>query len=115
MSETVDVAVGSGDPVVVTVTGKIMFDTHDPLMSTLLRLAERSSPRIVVDLGGAPMCDSTGLNVLVQAERRARVNGGWLRLANVQPMVDRVLAITNLQSVLPAYETVAHAVKDGAT
>jgi anti-sigma B factor antagonist len=113
MNEMLKFAVDSGDPVVVTVAGKIMFDTHEPLMSTLLRLAERPSPRIVVDLGGAPMCDSTGLNVLIQTERRARANGGWLRLANVQPMVERVLAITNLQSVLRTYETVAHAVKDG--
>jgi anti-sigma B factor antagonist len=110
MSLTVDI--GHGDPTVVTVTGKIMFDTHDPLLVTLLSLAERSSPRIIVDLGGAPMCDSTGLNVLVQSERRARTNGGWLRLANVQPMVDRVLTITNLHTVLPTYESVAHAAKD---
>jgi anti-anti-sigma factor len=113
MNETVDVAVEPGDPIVVTVTGKIMFDTHGPLLGTLLPLAERPSARIVIDLGGAPMCDSTGLNVLIQTERRARANGGWLRLANVQPMVDRVLAITNLHSVLPTYETVAHAVKNG--
>jgi anti-sigma B factor antagonist len=110
MSETLDFAVANGDPTVVAVTGRILFDTHGPLLETLLRLAERPSPRIVLDLAEVPMCDSTGLNVLIQSERRARANRGWLRLANVQPMVERVLSITGLHAVLPAYESVAHAV-----
>ena len=110
MRDTLDVAVASGDPTVVAVTGRILFDTHGPLLETLLRLAERPSPRIVLDLAAVPMCDSTGLNVLIQTERRARANRGWLRLANVPPMVEQVLSITGLQAVLPAYESVAHAV-----
>jgi anti-sigma B factor antagonist len=110
MTETLDVEVSSGNPVVVTVTGKILFDTHGPLLETLKSLTERSSPQIVVDLAGASMCDSTGLNVLIQTERRARANGGWLRLANVQPLVDRVLSITNLRAVLTPYDSVADAV-----
>jgi anti-anti-sigma factor len=113
VNEKLDISVSSGDPVVVAVAGKIMYDTHEPLLTALLILAERPSPAIVLDLADVPMCDSAGLNMLVQAERRARANGGWLRLANVQSMVKRVLTITNLDTILATYEDVAQAISAG--
>ena len=111
--ELVEVKVADGsDPVVVTVSGKILYDTHRPLIERLLPLAERPQSRLVIDLSGVPMCDSSGLNLLVQAYRRAIGNGGWVRLAGTRPMVRKVLAVTNLDRVLPLYESVADAVAD---
>jgi anti-sigma B factor antagonist len=99
-----------GPVTVVSVTGKILFDTYVPLLDVLLRLAERPQPRIIVNLAAVPVCDSTGLSVLIQIQRRATANGGWLRLAEPQPLVARVLDLTNLRRVLPVYDTVTHAV-----
>lgn len=99
----------SGDPTVVSVHGNILFDTHQPLMDALLVLAEAERPHIVVDLADVPLCDSTGLRVLLQAQGRAAANGGWLRLGGVQPLVADILAITNLTRVLPMYDTIEQA------
>jgi anti-sigma B factor antagonist len=101
------------DPVVVSVHGPIFYGTHEPLLDTLAPLAEGARRRIVVDLADVRTCDSTGLNILVQAKRRATAGGGWLRLAAPQPMVRRVLEITNLLRTLPVYDSVADAVADG--
>jgi anti-anti-sigma factor len=100
------------DPVVVSVHGRIFYGTHEPLVDALTPLTESARPRIVVDLADVPMCDSTGLNILVQANLRAAARGGWLRLAAPQPMVSRVLEITGLDRTLPIYDSVVDAVAD---
>ena len=100
------------DPVVVSVHGRIFYGTHEPLVDALIPLAEGARPRIVVDLADVPMCDSTGLNILIQAKRRAAARGGWLRLAAPQPVVRQVLEITRLVRTLPTYDSVVDAVAD---
>ena len=100
------------DAVVVSVRGRIFYGTHEPLVDALTPLAEGARPRIVVDLVDVPMCDSTGLNILVQTKLRAAARGGWLRLAAPQPIVRRVLEVTRLVRMLPIYDTVVDAVAD---
>jgi anti-sigma B factor antagonist len=93
--------------------GSVCFGEHEPLLEALLQLAENAAaPRIIVDLGDVSLCDSTALNVLLQARRRATSHGGWLRLAAAQPLVRRVLQMTNLSRLLPIYDTVEQALQD---
>jgi anti-anti-sigma factor len=91
--------------------GSVCFGEHEPLLEALLFLAESDDPRIVVDLSDVSLCDSSALNVLLQAHRRASSHGGWLRLAGAQPLVRRVLHMTNLNRLLPIYDTVEQALK----
>jgi hypothetical protein len=58
-------------------------------------------------------CDATGLAVLVSTARRAKLLGGFLRLAAVSPQVGQVLEITGLHRHLPNFPTV-HAASTGA-
>lgn len=112
----IDIKVTESDGiVVVTVSGGIFYDTHAGLLEVLLEVTGRPRPRVVVDLAGVPMCDSTGLNVLARSYRQADGNGGWLRLAATQPLVQRVLIATNLSRVLPPYDSVADATADRRT
>lgn len=114
MSDTARVEVRSADDVtVVSAHGEIFYGTHEPLLEALLDLAAQPVPLLVLDLAQVPVCDSTGLNVLLQAHRRATSNGGWLRLAAVQELVRQVLLITNLDRILPMYDSVAEATQDG--
>jgi STAS domain len=54
------------------------------------------SSRLVIDLSKVSFCDASGLAVLVSTGRRARLLGGFLRLAAVSPQAGRVLNITGL-------------------
>jgi anti-sigma B factor antagonist len=99
----------SGDHMVVTARGSIFFDTHESLRKTLLTLAAEDQPRIVLDLSGVDLCDSSGLNLIAQTHLTAVRHGGWLRLAGVQPIVRQVLDATNLSRMLPLYGSVADA------
>src|SRR2546421_12987854 len=51
--------------------GQLYFDTIRPLRDALLVLAAGERARIVLDLSAVTLCDSSGLNVMVQAQRMA--------------------------------------------
>jgi anti-anti-sigma factor len=97
---------------VLWVWGKIMFDTQGPLGEALTVALKVPEPRIVVELHEVAICDSSGLQLLIDAHRQAEAAGGWLRLSRPQGLVERVLKITNLDEVLPVYRSVDAAVSD---
>jgi len=100
------------DHAVVSVRGSIYFDTHQALRDALLPLAGGEQPRIVLDLSGVDLCDSSGLNLMAQTHLVARQHGGWLRLVGAQPLVRQVLDATRLTGELPLYDTVDQATGD---
>jgi anti-sigma B factor antagonist len=61
---------------------------------------------IVLDLSQLTFIDSTGLGVLVGAQRRARETGGEVRLAGAAPGVQRVLEVTGLDTVFGVFPSV---------
>jgi anti-anti-sigma factor len=92
----------------ISVEGDVYYDTIDPLRDVLVDLAASGQLYLVLDLSGVATCDSSGLNLMVQAQRLATRRGGWLRLLNPQPGVRRVLELTNLTRLLtvqPSAET----------
>jgi anti-anti-sigma factor len=95
-----------GDPVVVRVAGSMLYDTLPPLADAVAQLAAGRCPRLILDLSEVPMCDSSGLKLLLRTRSTLTDAGGWLRLAAIQPKVDSVLKITNLTHVLPCYPSV---------
>ncbi|GAA3227501.1 STAS domain-containing protein [Dactylosporangium siamense] len=105
---TVEVTERDG-AVIVTVRGKVLYDTLTPLSEAVSRLADRPATRVVLDLSGVSMCDSSGLNLFVRTRSELTSSGGWLRLAGTRPLVDNVLHITNLDRILPRYDTVEDA------
>jgi anti-anti-sigma factor len=110
VTDRIDVVVRrTGDHTVVAVNGSIYFDTHEGLKETLLALAGEEKPRIILDLSGVDLCDSSGLNMMAQTHLTATRNGGWLRLAGVQPIVRQVLDATHLTRMLPLYDTAQQA------
>ncbi|MEV4511172.1 STAS domain-containing protein [Dactylosporangium sp. NPDC049525] len=98
--------VEDGDPVVIRVVGKMLYDTLQPLADILDLLCCGPCPRLILDLSEVPTCDSSGLNLLAGTLTNLTSAGGWLRLAVARPMVAGVLQITNLIRVLPPYVTV---------
>jgi anti-sigma B factor antagonist len=113
VTDRVDIVVRrSADHTVVTASGSIYFDTHEALKETLLALAAEEKPRIVLDLSGVDLCDSSGLNMMAQTHLMATRHGGWLRLAGVHPIVRQVLDATHLTRMLPLYDTAEQAASD---
>lgn len=87
-------------------TGELDIASAPTLREQLLSLLRPGTSRLVIDLSKVSFCDASGLAVLVSTARRARLLGGFLRLAAVSPQTGRVLHITGLQRNLAIFPTV---------
>ena len=91
-----------------SVTGEIDLYTAPRLHSELMSALAASTPvQLVVDMTGVEFCDSTGMNVLLAAQRRAREAGGDLQLASPRPAIRKVLQVTGLESVFTVLDNPA--------
>jgi anti-sigma B factor antagonist len=90
-----------GGITIAELAGELDIASAPALREQLLSLLRPGSSRLVVDLSKVSVCDASGLAVLVGAGRRARLLGGFLRLAAVSPQADRVLHVTGFHRHLP--------------
>lgn len=91
---------------VAELTGELDIASAPVLREQLLSLLRPGSSRLVIELSKVGFCDASGLAVLVNTGRRARLLGGFLRLAAVSPQVERVLRLTGLHRHFPIFPTV---------
>jgi anti-sigma B factor antagonist len=87
-------------------TGELDIASAPALRDQLLNLLRPGSSRLVVDLSRVSFCDASGLAVLVSTARRARLLGGFLRVAAASPQVGHVLNITGLDRHLANFPSV---------
>ncbi|WP_433331522.1 STAS domain-containing protein [Spirillospora sp. CA-294931] len=69
-----------------------------------------AGPSMVVDMRQVTFCDSTGLNAIVAANRRALERGGHIALIALPPRVERVFRVTGIDKFVPIYKTLREAV-----
>ncbi len=67
------------------------------------------SALVIVDMSRTRFCDSAGLNALVAADRRARAEGGEVRLVIVTEAILRVVALTGVDRVISIYVSLEEA------
>jgi anti-sigma B factor antagonist len=83
-----------------SVAGEIDLYTAPRLHGELIAALSGDHPvHLVVDMSGVDFCDSTGMNVLLAAHRRAHEHGGDLELAAPRAAVRKILLVTGLESV----------------
>ena len=78
---------------VVVVAGELDLATSDQLAECLLDLVGQS---VTLDFSGVTFMDSTAINVLIAAQKRAATDGRELLLRGVQPAQMRVFDIVGL-------------------
>jgi anti-sigma B factor antagonist len=89
-----------GGRTIMSLDGEIDLYTAPRLHGELVAILSGDEPvQVVVDMSGIEFCDSTGMNVLLAAQRSARERGGDLELAAPRPAVRKVLQVTGLESV----------------
>jgi anti-anti-sigma factor len=96
----------AGGITIAELTGDLDIASAPALRGQLLSLLRPGSSQLVIDLSKVSFCDATGLAVLVSTGRRARLLGGFLRLAAVSPEVGQVLNVTGLDRHLANFPTV---------
>jgi anti-sigma B factor antagonist len=83
-----------------TVGGEIDLSTAPALEEAAGALLDERPSTLVLDFGGVPFCDSSGIGVLVRLYNRATVIGCRLVLRRPTPNVLGVLEMTSLTRVL---------------
>jgi anti-sigma B factor antagonist len=87
------------DAAVVSLSGDLDLATAPRLRDELLRLSNRGTRAVMVDLAQLEFIDSSGLGVLVSAMRRFREHGGDLALQSPKPAAHKILEMTGLTKV----------------
>src|SRR5260370_36133526 len=82
-----------GGITIAELAGELDIASAPALREQLLSLLSPGSSRLVIDRPKVSSCDASWLAVLVGTGRRARLPGGFIRLAAVSPQAGRVLDI----------------------
>jgi len=88
-----------GDGELVRLEGDIDFSRSPDLRQGLLKRMRNKPARLIIDLGGVPYMDSSGVATLVEALQAQRQAGGKLVLCNLQSKVRGIFEIAKLDMV----------------
>jgi anti-anti-sigma factor len=94
---------------VVTVTGDVDMHSQSGLRDALIEAGAVPGTRVVLDLSGVEFMASAGVQVLLDGASQFETAGGALVLVGPQPMVARVLSLTQADQLIPVAATVAEA------
>jgi anti-sigma B factor antagonist len=95
----------------VTCRGRLNMATAPEFRSYLNAVIDDGSSHVVVDLAETSFIDSSGLGALIGVLKRARSEGGDLRIATPSEQVRMVLGLTNLDRVLRPHESLDEATR----
>jgi anti-sigma B factor antagonist len=83
---------------------------HAPdLKAEFVRLSKEGINRMILDLSGSLYCDSSGLSAVLIGNRVCRDAGGSFVLTGLQPTVERLVQISQLDRVLTIVPTASEA------
>ncbi len=89
-----------GVPAVAEISGEIDIASASWLRETLLLAIRCHGAAICVDLRGVTFLDCAGVSALLATARRARLEGGRMRVTSPSAPAMRVIALLGLRDVL---------------
>ena len=105
----------SGDVTILDLNGKITIGSgEEALRSTMQEILNSGAKKVVINMAGVTMIDSSGIGELVSAYTTATNRGTKLKLANLPSKVSDILTITQLITVFDVYDNEADAVNSFA-
>ena len=100
---------GADGLAILHLTGRLDLASASNFRNQVTELLGDGVSVVVLDLGGVPFVDSSGLGAIVASLKAARQSGSDLRLAGAQDQMRSLLELTTLISVLRPYATVEDA------
>lgn len=95
---------------VLAIAGSVDSLTADALTAALIDHVGGGRVRLVCDFAAVDYTSSAGLRSLLGALKESRRLGGDLRMAAVQPAVQRVLSLSGFASIIKIFDDVPGAV-----
>src|SRR5215472_13523729 len=97
-----------GNAVCLAVAGEIDLDNASELKACL-QIAAHSRETIIVDLADLRYLDSTGIQVLLDAQRKLAIGGRMIVLAVPSASIRRVLGLVRMEEIIPTFSSVEEA------
>jgi anti-anti-sigma factor len=85
-----------GDTSRIRLDGELDIHTAPGVAEAITGALDGGAATVVVDAAALRFCDSSGIQVLVQARERLVAAGGTLKVEGVHGSVQKVLAVTGL-------------------
>jgi stage II sporulation protein AA (anti-sigma F factor antagonist) len=86
---------------VIALSGELDMDGADRVTQELRQAEATDARQVVLDLSALDFIDSSGIQLILEADARSRANGHRLRLVQGPAPVRRVFAMTALLEELP--------------
>ncbi len=100
------------DVAVLHMSGQMREMGADALREELDKLQEEGYHKLVFDLSDVSFISSTGLGQMMRAFRNAKQGGGYVRVANPQPLVEEVFRFTKLHTLIGIFPSVEDALAE---
>ena len=68
--------------------------------------------RIIFDFGGVTFMDSSGIGMIIGRYKNAKLRGGTVAIAGMNPEIGRIFQISGLAKIIDAYGSVEEAEND---
>ncbi len=95
---------------IISLQGNIMGGPDANLLNELLhKLVAQGKKKIVLDLKGVKLMNSSGLGMLIAALTTMKNASGNLKLASASKKIENLLIITKLVNIFEIYKTVKEA------
>jgi anti-anti-sigma factor len=99
---------------VIVLPADIDVTNADQVGTELMQALDGSAAMLVVDMTETVFCDSSGIQMLLRAHRRATAAGTELRVATSSRSVRRVLELTGTDRVIDMYPDLSTAMNRAA-
>ena len=95
---------------VLELAGSIDWSNESSIRQAIIEATEEYPAQVVVNMQGVNKLDSCGLAALIVGLKRARENGGDLRLCDVQSPVRMILELTRFDKLFEIFNSEEDAV-----
>ena len=99
------------DIMVLALEGKICLgNSAKELEWAVAELQKANEKKVIFDLTGVTMMDSTGIGIVAMCSGKMKKAGGELRVAGATGVVEDVLKLTHMESIVNLHATTEEAV-----
>ncbi len=104
---TIDQKQIAPDITVLEMVGRIIMGNNSrDVELKLAQVLKDRKKKIILDLAGITMLDSTGVGILVLSQAKVKKEGGELRIAGAQGVVDEILKMTSVDKLMKVFPNV---------
>ena len=99
------------DIIVIELEGKICLgNSAKELEWAVAELQKANEKKVIFDLSGVTMMDSTGIGIVAMCSGKMKKAGGELKVAGAKGMVEETLKLTHMEAIVGMHATTAEAV-----